>query len=298
MTEDPQDDSLWRGECYPIDDHAAVAQGDILRWEQPLPPWQAFGVIVTGDCDIFLAKHAGLLSYVPILTLHEYWRHFTLPLKLDRYLSSKFLPSLISTMLDLQKRYKPGFPEPLSEPAIHELLSQNEADAVLHTLGVPTHEHPSHTRRIRAYRATRGNREELGLLQLAEQLAELRAASTPAASSVEKVLDELSTSVSEMPGDAFFIGRLGAAHVDGYVAYLRLIRELPTLAVATLPKDLVRPGVKARRIGRLSSPFLYRLTQQLGQVFADIGLPRQYEEYRAKIAITARSAAASPQQGL
>jgi hypothetical protein len=56
-----------------------IAQGDVVEWLQPEPPWRALGIIVTASCDIVLKKHGGTISYVPVLTLEEYLREHLLP---------------------------------------------------------------------------------------------------------------------------------------------------------------------------------------------------------------------------
>ena len=69
----------------------------------------------------------------------------------------------------------------------------------------------------------------------------------------------------------------------GYVAYLRLLRELKETQVA-LKASNMSSTITHERIGHLNSPYLYHLTQQLGAVFASIGLPEEYEESRNKSA--------------
>ena len=93
---------------------------------------------------------------------------------------------------------------------------------------------------------------------------------------------QLVDSVQRLPSDTFFIGGLSASFCDGYVAYLRLVREISHEDVAIRTPELERAA--ARRISRLQSPFVYRMTQQLAEVFATIGLPQDYEDNRRLIA--------------
>jgi hypothetical protein len=74
-----------------------------------------------------------------------------------------------------------------------------------------------------------------------------------------------------------------------YVAYLRLVREVREPEIALLATDLEKPEVSAKRISRLTSPYVYRLTQQLGDVFASIGLPEDYERNRTGCTNTLRA---------
>jgi hypothetical protein len=70
---------------------------------------------------------------------------------------------------------------------------------------------------------------------------------------------------------------------NGWIAYLRLVREIQHDQVAVRQPDLRRKATTAKRVARLRSPYIYRLTQQLIDVFAAIGLPSEYEESRSSL---------------
>ena len=78
-----------------------------------------------------------------------------------------------------------------------------------------------------------------------------------------------------LPGDLFFLNEVGPDRSGGFIVYLRRVAELSPEAIAIRP--LERNARLATRISRLRPPFRYRLTQQLAAMFADIGLPREYE---------------------
>ncbi|BAK36319.1 hypothetical protein MLP_33050 [Microlunatus phosphovorus NM-1] len=61
---------------------------------------------------------------------------------------------------------------------------------------------------------------------------------------------------------------------------IRNLREIAEDEIAIKATQQARPS---KRIARLSSPYRYRLTQQLGDVFAAIGLPEEYERRRDEL---------------
>ena len=261
-----------------------VRQGDIIQWESAVSPWRVMAVIVTADCDIVESKHAGTLSYVPVLGLHDYWRLVTLPRMIDNYLAKTFRRGLVERVKSLRRTFRPEFPDDPSEDAIFDILRLEPGD-MMKTLGIPESEQEAPLRHVNAYKAALTLTDDMTVDQLATIMAELRVASDPKKPpSAAGVLDDLPESVTKLPGDAFFIGRIAGVAESAFVAYLRLVRELSSAAVAILPRELRRSGVQARRIAHLRSPFVYRLTQQLAQVFSDIGLPRDYETQRKVLA--------------
>jgi len=76
-----------------------------------------------------------------------------------------------------------------------------------------------------------------------------------------------------------FLSSIGNDDDSGYVAYLRLLRELKDNQVALKPSSRSFE-ITHERIAHLKPPYLYRLTQQLGAVFSSIGLPTEYEASR------------------
>jgi hypothetical protein len=271
------------------DDVGRVRQGDILRWDQPDAPWRVLGVVVTADCDISHEKHDGRLSYVPVLALQEYWRLFTLPRKIRGYLNKKHRRVLFERIRALKRAHRPDITPEISDEGVTELLRLEPAQA-LDALGVPEDERDIPTRLIESYRAATSLNEQMGLRDLAEVLARMRVGQNPnTAPNVESELDDLPVTLGDLPGDAFFIGRIESVTAPGFVAYLRFVRELETERIAVSQRE-VRPGVTVvRRIARLRSPYLYRMTQQLAQVFSDIGLPSAYEVQRSTLAAEART---------
>jgi hypothetical protein len=232
---------------------------------------------------------------VPILPLKTYWRLVILPKKIEQYLAGKLKPALIERIRSLQKNHRPEFPEALSDQAVDDMLAL-EPQLILDSLAVPEAQRDGPRRQLAAYRAALEVPADASLEVLCNLLAELRAASLVGKPrDVAGVFEELYLNACNLPGDAFFIGSIQGIADEAFVAYLRLVRELPAGSVATTASALKTATV--RRIARLRSPFLYRLTQQLAHVFSDIGLPRDYETKRDTLAKAVRNALQPPATG-
>ncbi|MEQ1504272.1 MAG: hypothetical protein ABMB14_18665 [Myxococcota bacterium] len=266
-------------ETQPITDADALRQGDIFEWmtTHQDPPWRRWGLVVTADCDIVQRKHGNVLSYVPLIRTSDYTRLFMLPPLLEKALSVRH-QQMMSAVHALQARYRPEFPDPLSAEAIETLLYGDGPDIVLDTLEVPPGE-----QRDRAYQALADVADAVhaqrdgNMNAVFNAIVRLRGG-TP--QNKDALRTQIEDKFARLPGDAFFIGRIQGADDSGFVAYLRLVRELSIPAIALKTPDLQRDGVSARRLSRLAAPFLYRLTQQLGDVFSSIGLPQAYENAR------------------
>jgi len=100
--------------------------------------------------------------------------------------------------------------------------------------------------------------------------------------------------ITRLPGDSFFLRRLSAEEADGYVVYLRLIREVNKTAIALRQPDLLDSATVAQRVGTPPYAYVYALTHQLVGVFAAIGLPAEYSTRKDVIATVLRPSFLGP----
>lgn len=268
-----------------IEDVVGLRQGDVILWtsvkdETATDPWRRYGCIVTADCDIVQGKHGDVLSYVPLLATADYVRLFVFPKMLQVVLKPK-LEQLKSTVRKLQQTHQPAFPEPLSDMAIESWLRENGPEEVLHGLGVPDGTEREEARTIMSNIVAAWEAEKNGTYsKLLDAIVSMRGGD---ATHKKNVMDAVRNKFRDLPGDAFFIGKIAGVQEQGFVAYLRLVREVSISAVATRTSELSRPTIAGRRIARLTAPYVYRLTQQLGEVFSAIGLPQHYEDSRIRV---------------
>lgn len=267
-------------EVVAVDDDRPLRQGDVVRWLDAERPWRVHGLVVTADCDIAQTKHGGILSYVPILPLRDYLAQFMLPAKVRRALRPKY-DEVFSQIRRWQAANRPEMPEPLSDDLIADWIASSGSSAVTEELRVvePAQAFHSAVRVIRqAEEALQGD----DFNSLAVALIAARGGGGAKRKSPDQILwAELTDAVRSLPGDAFFLNGIDRdAGGRGFVAYLRLVRESSEAEIAIRTPDLRRESVRAVRVGRLQSPYLYALTQQLGSVFSAIGLPTEYEDER------------------
>ena len=271
-------------ETTAIDDpREPIRQGDIFTWRTPEPPWKSHGVVVTADCDISKRKHAGIISYVPVLPLVEYWRLFSLPKSIKQYVENTYFPQLQKRITALQRKNCGDFPRPLISEEIVDFITLSTPEEVAAVLEPPPPADSALIRQISAYQAYAFVTDSTPFDALVSLLADLRAAMANSPPRRDRVHEELRTSIDNLPGDAFFLSGLGfPAHVPS-IAYLRFVREVPLEHLSVTSPTASEPDSVAYRIARLRPPFVYRVTQQLAHVFSDIGLPSSYETRRSQV---------------
>jgi hypothetical protein len=271
-------------ECSPANDDQPLQQGDLFEWRaQSSDPYKKYGIIVTADCDLAQRKHFGVVSYVPILTLRDYWRLHVLPTRLDRILPP-VLGQLTKIMRVAQQKLT-AYPTPLSEAVVEEWIRSELTERIASVLEINNANIRKRLEQLAEGYVEGLNSKETGdFHEQFDAIVSLRVSlGTNESKATDALREELTSNVESLPGDAFFLGALEDTDAKGFVAYLRFIRELDQSQVAIRFSDLQHPSVLARRTHRLRSPYMYRLTQQLGDVFSSIGLPEEYEAARRSI---------------
>ncbi|MBN1170902.1 MAG: hypothetical protein JXA67_01905 [Micromonosporaceae bacterium] len=268
-------------ECESVPDGDPLRQGDVFLFDRDngnLDAWQQAGIIVTADCDLARNKHAGLLTYVPALPLREYMAMQLVP-KMTEDLLARELRKLAELVFQIEqaRNTSPG----LSKHAIREWVTrEGGVEEMLDHLAVTNaNQRKTIYDKANAINACVSARE---LPTFEEQLSALVALheSTPKKSATGRVIDEVRNRLKNLPGDSLFISSIGDNSSDGFIVYLRLVRELRVHQIAVSYYEKGRRGVVAKRISRMRAPYIYRLTQLLADVFSAIGLPEEYEHVR------------------
>jgi hypothetical protein len=234
-------------------------------------------LIVTADCDFARRKHRELISYVPVLRLCDYARMFVISDLMVSALRNRY-ENAVAHIRELQAKLLPEFPSPLSDDGTRAWIDRDPPDVIVDTLGAAgtprgdkLHAVLDEIRRVRTASQSPSMKEQLAALDSLKTAKERRAG--------QQALEKLAC----LPGDCFFLGTLGNGSGEGFIAYLRLVREIRSGEIAIRATDLRDGEVKAKRIARTRSPYIYRLTQQLGDVFASVALPADYELARDEI---------------
>jgi hypothetical protein len=205
---------------------------------------------------------------------------------------------LTSQIRAYQASNLPDFPEPMSKEAALRWAGIRSASEIADDLAIhEPHARSKFTDLLADYVFVEGALQNELFSDQVEALVRLRIrAGAIREKAVAKVWTEIQEAIRDLPGDAFFIGSVTALHKQGYVACLRLIQELRDRDVAIRQVDLkVKPPAVAKRLSRLRSPYVFRLTRQLADVFGSIGLPTEYEDHRQRLVqLLATGSAAAP----
>jgi hypothetical protein len=259
-----------------------LAQGDILKLHHKgADCWSGhFGLLVTADCDLAQRKHAGYLSYVPVIPL-------------EVYTAAVHIPSTIEKITYRWESQLEQLFVPLRKPSLSRLREQIErgrptAD-ILETIEAEEQHLNRLNKQIRHWALLVDAAKAGGDDGLGPQIQRLRAitASQQILSGSKSdlwpnKLTSLTANLGSLAGDRAVVGSISQSLRSGYVVYLRLVRELHESDVATSWVDEKREPsrYRAARISRLPQVLVHRLVQMLGQCFGDIGIPTEIEDDR------------------
>jgi hypothetical protein len=262
-----------------------IRQGDILRAiASDGDPWRRWLIVITADCDLAHAKHDGALSCVSVLHHLDYISRFRTE-KVSSAIEDRIIREILKIVSaapfdspDMQSRPK------VSPPRMSAWIMEADPAEILSTLGISNSPGTKMHLYMQCYRDLVKGREsgEISLLLDAFASAKFAMGEGKSKNSTRAgVAKELAASLKTLPGDAIFISSLADDARDGYVAYLRRIHEVQdhhvTRSTVSVPKD-----AQFYRMGRLTAPYIYALTQQVGTVFGAIGLPTEYEIKRSE----------------
>ena len=258
-------------------DAEPLSQGDIFQWQARTHGCN-YGVIVTADCDIAFGKYGSHLTYVPVLTLHEYLATHFLPDKV-RQAAFQVLSQIVNSVWRLQQASRPEFSRKLSDEAMSIWLQSTDLASILSSLGV-TDSSGKNTSKLEGLVAIWRELDERSS-DSTDAIGQIAALARARDTSLAAIHKQVHSHVISLPGDRMFLSSIDGSNQTGYVVMLRNMREIEGNRIAVRPAQ--ESSSAARRMSRLLSPYRYRLTQQLGEVFSSIGLPVPYEESRVAV---------------
>ncbi|WP_426263223.1 hypothetical protein [Sphingomonas sp. PWP1-2] len=221
---------------------AKLRQGDLILFDKPESPLRTAGIIVTADCDLEQKKHARLVTLVPVMEARTI---------LERYL----LLEDCERKRDLIEAYT---------FKAHSIDARQDRDTkltILNSVARPVKSRDSNTEGV-ATDFVLGVSE----LILVDSYVTLMQKINSGAKKKDALRDQIRSR-----GDILVLPDAGKLGISGRIAWIRHIWQVPLGDIAIRTSEVsARPG---ERIARLDSPFRYRLTQLLAQVFSDIGLP-------------------------
>ena len=233
-----------------------LQQGDLIAFRSD-DPLRRYGVIVTADCDLEHKKHARLVTMVPVIELGELVEHYLLLEQCDK--QSAQLISLVQRTFELH--HWPSLPEDFAE-----LRARIEEQGNNPAMSAPC-------------LAARLLLHEIDKLSPAEYTAVMTAARVNIGDMRKKVDAQVKSK-----GDILLLPTLMELGIAADIAWMRHIWQMP-LRNIVLRNSETRDDT-GQKVARLDSPYRYRLTQLMAQVFSDIGLPdvpRNFSEQLATL---------------
>ena len=216
-------------------------QGDLIRFADGEGS-STWGIVVTADCDLENRKHSRLVTLVPLLSTQQL---------ICRCLAFDFVDYKIETM---SQKCRSSF-EIEVQPDDPTFKSQLKAGLLE---GKVTHESD-----LMLAKLVCGEAVEVSVPAFKTVVEHAGLGWTVCVKRLEEQI--------RSRGDMLVLEQPPYSEGGEFVAWLRGIwqEQISNIAVAMSQYE-ERRGV---RVAQLRSPYRYRLTQMLGQVFADIGLP-------------------------
>lgn len=239
-TREDVDEDIW--DLYEaVGSEDVLRQGDLIKFSnEELPPF--YGIVVTADCDLDNKKHSRLVTLVPLLSVQEI---ICRCLALDTFEVQK-------DALQQYCRRQLGIEDPpntavflgklkalIREGGIEDATVEAAARAVTHS-------------------------------DLIVSIPVLRTMLCAAGISWPKTVERFAKQI-ESRGDILRLVQPPLIEERISVVWLRAMWQERVSDIALRTSEAF--GRTGLRVAQLGSPFRYRLTQMLGQVFADIGLP-------------------------
>lgn len=227
-----------------------LMQGDLVVFRESKESLKSAGIVVTADCDLKNRKHAHLVTLVPIVSVKATMEHYLLLEACEdqrknilNYVGRNFGIDVEDDHFVVEAQLLD-----LANKLAEETPEKIAVDFIL-------------------------RRQELLSVKDYSKLITALGGKAKAASSFEDKLRK--------KGDIIVLPSASALGVEGEIAWVRRIWQVPIKDIAMKTSEISRcPG---ERVARLNSPYRYRLTQVMSQVFSDIGLPDSSRQFKNDI---------------
>jgi hypothetical protein len=221
---------------------ATLNQGDLVRFPSSEDALRRAGIVVTADCDLKNKKHARLVTLAPIVTVEVILERCLLVEDCERKMD------LIEAYVFKEFGIDPSRDRDVALASLEEQVSSKRES--------------SSEIALFAAELILGTSQEVRIGEHRELMAALGLKT--------KAADSLIDSIRKR-GDLMVLPNPKSLGIEGSIAWVRQVWQVPQSDIALRTSEVAaRPG---ERVARLDSPYRYRLTQLLAQMFSDIGLP-------------------------
>jgi len=220
---------------------ATLTQGDLIKFEGAEDPLRQVGIVVTADCDLERKKHARLVTLIPVVSVTVLLEKYLLPEDCEKKRDQ--IEAYVLKAFEVDREQEAALRNAVLKEKLTTTPELTEAQIV----------------------AGKFVADQLDEISISEYKALMEAIQN----SVKKA-DALSKQILSR-GDLLILPNLKELGLNDDIAWVRHIWQVPISDIAIRTSEL--SSRSGERIARLDSPFRYRLTQLLAQVFSDIGLP-------------------------
>lgn len=228
-----------------------LKQGDLVEFSSANDD-SYYGIIVTADCDLDKKKHGRLVTLVPLLSLDEIVERYLLIEQLDRYRDS--ILRYVIKAFEIESD--------INDPIIHAEIKA----------------------KLQIWKDMPGkNVYCLGARAVVNDLDSISASEFKLLMNDAQInvgnMTQKSTNQIKDKGDLVILPKPTFLKKAVEIVWVRQVWQVP-LREIVLKSTEIREG-HGFRVARLDSPYRYRVTQLMGQVFGDIGTPDVTTDFNA-----------------
>lgn len=257
-------------ECTKIEDETIdLRQGDIFVYDED--GIEAYGIIITGDCDITQNKCNGLITTCRLYSASYHIKNYILKEKCQKQLLNleQKLKSQLHEAADFDINNDNFFSDIiLLSP--EELKTKIKSDyKKIEELKYNFSIYKKYTKEI-TFCMDDYKQIYLSMNKMSDENWQKQ---------LDNIRNDIANSFKKLAGDLFYINKIPELDENGFVVHLRQI--------STFKKSLFfldeQKNKEMFRIAHLNTPYIHSLTQRVGAMFSDIGLSEEYESNRQEI---------------
>lgn len=258
-------------ECTKIEDETSdLSQGDIFVYYDE-DGNEAYGIIITGDCDISQNKCNGLITSCRIYSASYHIKNYILSERCKKQLS--ILEGQIKSQLNVYGDFEANNDDFFSDII---LLSPDEFKTKIKP------EYKDKQFLIDKFSIYKRyiNQTSFCIDDYKHvYLAMNKMSDEKWKKQSDNMRQEIANSFKKLAGDLFYINKIPELEEDGFVVHLR---QISTFKKSSFFLD-EHKNKEIFRIAHLNTPYIHSLTQRVGAMFSDIGLSEDYELNRQEI---------------
>lgn len=261
-------------ECDPDDDE--IRQGDIIcRVVRSLEssPQRKWGVVITADCDIAQKKANDRYTWLEVIPVEEYLEYYWSSDSLRKVLTKQSKTCL--DYLNAQIKKSGSAFSDITDSSLREWLASNSPAEIIGSLKFKPDQ--SILKKLDALSIAYNKTESCSTLKIYQQVY-------IALGGDEKSFKAVITQALEGTGgfpDFFFLPEV--PQLNQGIGFVVLLRNISTLPFTQLYKNEIEARVSGHgdnfyRVGRLSDPLRFSISQKMAFLFSRIGMEVAFEE--------------------